>query len=366
MRHPPRALPPRAGADARQAPPPAHSCSGWSARQCGPPTRRPRDTTTGPAAAARQSWGARRQGAPRGLLGAACQRPRCCPRAACPGLLRQGGAAKRAVVAFRGACFNSEDHRCRRDFCAGWLANGGSYVWAALSDWKALYGALYCRWTWAAARASDRVDYLAAAVRAAGAAEAALPGHALLLTGHSLGGLLALLAAAEVGLPAVALAPPGAARAAAAHGLEFGGSAGLWSVFHAWDPVYQDVLDAGPAGLEVRRRDPHTSAAAGQAHAGPRSCACTPGLALRGGACTALPGPSMWLASGASGGVETCRSCRHVSDTKKRCRLRRHLRVSCPRMLAWKRLRLQQSVSRWRLAQAAAQGRCAISRKTLF
>eukprot|EP00959_Pyramimonas_sp_CCMP1952_P008427 176150-Pyramimonas_sp.AAC.1 len=39
-----------------------------------------------------------------------------------------------------------------------------------------------------------------------------------------------------------------------------------------------------------------------------------------------------------------------VSDALKRGRLRRHWRVSCPRKLAHKRPRLQESVPRWQPA----------------
>jgi len=95
--------------------------------------------------------------------------------------------AKRAIIAFRGSCMEHEHKECRADACVldRWQTQG---AWSRL-----VFGnedANSC-WSFSAAQ----LDYLAQAENVTTRIQQRLPGYAVLLVGHSLGGFLSMLTA---------------------------------------------------------------------------------------------------------------------------------------------------------------------------
>lgn len=109
-------------------------------------------------------------------------------------------SAQRAIVAFRGSCTDPSVAQCRADRCyLQSIRNFGSWTPKIMGTRESNDCSAWTR---------EQLNYPAQARALVNQVQAALPGYAILTTGHSMGGNLAILSAAqEPGMQALAFSP---------------------------------------------------------------------------------------------------------------------------------------------------------------
>lgn len=166
----------------------------------------------------------------------------------------QDSNSRRMIISYRGSCLDVTWMAARMDICAAMSLVGSASIFASVMEgaWSNLTTSTYtqmalaglnelARW-WCPMFDKKDLNYLDRALEIAMAAQKEFPDHALLLTGHSLGGLLAQLTAAKLNIEALAIAPPELAATQESHlsalSLQHRSNK-LWAIYSPEDFLYR-------------------------------------------------------------------------------------------------------------------------------